>query len=65
MEQPTKRKLAAILMADAVEYGLLMGVDEAARVRALEASATPTVVSTGSLLRAKAGVRPVSRGECV
>ncbi|MCZ6749927.1 MAG: hypothetical protein O7D96_11575, partial [SAR324 cluster bacterium] len=32
-----KRKLAAILMADVVEYGRLMGADEAGTVRALQA----------------------------
>ena len=38
MEQPTgRRKLAAILMADVVEYGRLMGADEAGTVRALQA----------------------------
>ena len=32
-----KRKLAAILMADVVEYGRLMGEDEAATIRTLKA----------------------------
>ena len=36
MEPPTKRKLAAILMADVVGYSRLMGEDEAATVRTLK-----------------------------
>ena len=37
MEQPTKRRLAAILMADVVGYSRLMGDDEAQTVEALKA----------------------------
>ena len=37
MEQPARRKLTTILMADVVEYGRLMGEDEAGTVRALQA----------------------------
>ena len=37
METHTKRKLAAILMADVVGYSRLMGDDEAATVRTLKA----------------------------
>ena len=37
MEPPTKRKLAAILMADVAGYSRLMGDDEAATVRTLKA----------------------------
>lgn len=36
MEQPTKHKLAAILMAGVVGYSRLMGEDEAAIVRTLK-----------------------------
>jgi adenylate cyclase len=36
--QPSKRKLAAILMADAVGYSRLMGADEAATVASIQAS---------------------------
>ena len=36
MEPPTKRKLAAIMMADVVGYSRLMGADEAATVRTLK-----------------------------
>jgi len=38
LEQPGKRKLAAILMADAVGYSRLMGQDEMATVAAIQAS---------------------------
>ena len=37
MEQLGKRKLAAILMADVVEYGRHMGEDEAATIGTLKA----------------------------
>ena len=37
MEQTSRRKLAAILMADVVEYGRHMGEDEAATIRTLKA----------------------------
>ena len=50
-----RRKLAPIVMPDVVEYSLLMGVDEAARVCALEASATPTAVDAKSILCARGG----------
>ncbi len=36
MEQTSRRKLAAILMADVVEYGRHMGEDEAATIRTLK-----------------------------
>ena len=36
-EQTSRRKLAAILMADVVEYGRHMGEDEAATIRTLKA----------------------------
>ena len=35
MEQPTKRKLAAILMADVVGYSVLMSLDEAGPVHSM------------------------------
>ena len=35
MEEPAKRKLAAILCADVVEYSRLMGADESATVQTL------------------------------
>ncbi len=65
MEQLARRKLAAIRMADVVEYGRHIGEDEGAAVRALKAGATPAVVFSESLLCTNWGVRPVSRGECV
>lgn len=59
MAQPAQRsKLAAILIADGGEYSLLlMGVDEAVRVCALEASATRTAVDAESILCARGGKR--------
>jgi hypothetical protein len=64
-EPGQRRKLARILIANVVEYGLLMGVNEAARVSALEASATPTAADSQSILSARGGKRHGDRGERV
>ena len=64
-EPGQRRKLARILIANVVEYGLLMGVDEAARVCALEASATPTAVDAECILCTRGGKRHGGRGERV
>ena len=66
MAQPgQRRKLAPILMPDVVEYGLLSGVNEAASVCALVASAISTAVDAESILCARGGKRHGARGERV
>ncbi len=56
-EPGQRRKLALILMADVGEHSLLMGVDETARVCALEAGAIPTACGAESILCARGGKR--------
>jgi hypothetical protein len=60
-----RRKLAAILMTDVGEYRLLMIVDEATRVCALDAIAIPTAVDAQSILCARGGKRHQAWGERV
>ena len=66
MAQPgQRRKLSAILTADVGEYRLLMIVDEATRVCALDAIAIPTAVDAQSILCARRGKRHQAWGERV
>ena len=64
MEQPTERKLAAILKADVIGYSRLLGEDEGATVRTLKgpqysSSVTGSADAEGGVFSMIADMRPL------